>query len=619
MPAPKNAIKKHGAAAPKGKGQIRAKSGCYTCRIRRKKCDEERHPDNRCGACTRLNIQCLGFGPKRPDWLKEKQPLIIQRIKEHLAGNGKMKNQASAGRSTMEAPYLHLLDEDENDSSSYESPASQSALLPSADIFEPPPPHVTLQNNNLFTLDAGLDIERYHDPAIMNTFEIYDNSSHASTSTLEPLAVSIRPSSYTFNYAAMDDLDVYQPLNYRMLVPGGTTGDFLVAHYINEVSVKQWLLVEKSMLSPAILTAINDPQGFACGAARLLASIHFQRRSRGDIPSLQEVSIRSQYNNLRDTLLQKYGNYSANVRGTLLQKYGNFTADDASGVLLVISSFLFDGGRGEWNMWLSVVCGYAKMLLTRYQSPHQALMMCSPQDRFSIKAAIWFDVLAAITTQKPPNLMSEINHLFHPQASGFGPTPELDMLDPMGCESRVVWALAKTIDLSAWKTRHQTSGTLSIPELVKRSREIEDCLNEQSPSRPLPVMDDETRQKRYYCSEMFRASTTLFLRSVVSGDYPNVPEISEAVGDMLVLLNDMLGLPRPILTAVTRMTVSSLFICGALTNEERERSRLRDLLEGEGAVGNCSTLSRVLNTVWAQGTIPVPWRTILMEENMLLV
>ncbi len=417
----------------------------------------------------------------------------------------------------------------------------------------------------------------------------------------------------------MDDgLEVYQPLNYHALVPGGT-GDFLLAHYINEVSVKQWLLVDKSALPHAIYTAINDPQGFACDAARLLASIHFQRRTRGDIPSLQEVSIRSQYDNLRATLLQKSGNYPTNVQGTHLQKYSNFTADDASGILLVISSFLFDGGQGEWNMWLSVVCGYAKILLARYPSPHQSLVMCSPQDRFSVKAAIWFDVLAAITTQKHPNLMNEINHLFHPHASGFGTTPELDMLDSMGCESRVVWALAKTIALSTWKTRHQASGTLSIPELVKRSLEIEDCLKGPSLLTSMPIMDD-IRLKRIYCSEMFRTSTTLFLRSVVSGDYPNVPEVSEAVHDMLALLKTMRErLPQSIRTAVIRMTVSSLFICGALTNEEDERSRLRDLLEEEGAVGNCSTLSRVLNTVWAHGASPVPWRNILREENMLLV
>ncbi|RPD68308.1 hypothetical protein L226DRAFT_348146 [Lentinus tigrinus ALCF2SS1-7] len=39
--------------------------GCWTCRVRRKKCDEEREGDS-CKTCLRLRIMCLGWGPKRP-------------------------------------------------------------------------------------------------------------------------------------------------------------------------------------------------------------------------------------------------------------------------------------------------------------------------------------------------------------------------------------------------------------------------------------------------------------------------------------------------------------------------------------------------------------------------
>ncbi|KAG1754103.1 hypothetical protein EDD22DRAFT_913793 [Suillus occidentalis] len=56
--------------APKAKGAVRAKSGCYTCRIRRKKCDEQPNTDGSCQTCVRLRLQCLGFGAKRPEWLR---------------------------------------------------------------------------------------------------------------------------------------------------------------------------------------------------------------------------------------------------------------------------------------------------------------------------------------------------------------------------------------------------------------------------------------------------------------------------------------------------------------------------------------------------------------------
>lgn len=109
--------------APKPKGAVRAKSGCYTCRIRRKvrarrlgrhilscpfsaehthpppphrrsshprtrptlsssnriadhllsylqKCDEQPNGEGACQTCVRLRLQCLGFGAKRPDWMR---------------------------------------------------------------------------------------------------------------------------------------------------------------------------------------------------------------------------------------------------------------------------------------------------------------------------------------------------------------------------------------------------------------------------------------------------------------------------------------------------------------------------------------------------------------------
>jgi hypothetical protein len=43
----------------------RSNSGCWTCRLRKKKCDED-HPA--CSACHSLSLPCHGYGP-RPDWM----------------------------------------------------------------------------------------------------------------------------------------------------------------------------------------------------------------------------------------------------------------------------------------------------------------------------------------------------------------------------------------------------------------------------------------------------------------------------------------------------------------------------------------------------------------------
>lgn len=42
----------------------RSNTGCWTCRLRRKKCDEKGMP---CLSCSSLRLLCYGYGP-RPDW-----------------------------------------------------------------------------------------------------------------------------------------------------------------------------------------------------------------------------------------------------------------------------------------------------------------------------------------------------------------------------------------------------------------------------------------------------------------------------------------------------------------------------------------------------------------------
>jgi len=100
------------AAQTRSKDSSRSKTGCYTCRLRRKKCDEHRVGDA-CQACMRLRIECLGFGAKRPDWMKDRNVvnLIRERIKSYLASKGLIKGHAGSGsRIQAQDDFLRLSD-----------------------------------------------------------------------------------------------------------------------------------------------------------------------------------------------------------------------------------------------------------------------------------------------------------------------------------------------------------------------------------------------------------------------------------------------------------------------------------------------------------------------------
>ncbi|KZT29967.1 hypothetical protein NEOLEDRAFT_1174934 [Neolentinus lepideus HHB14362 ss-1] len=79
--------------------------GCWTCRVRRKKCDEQRDGDS-CATCRRLRINCLGWGPRRPEWLKDREAVkrYKEEIKAQLARQGMIRGIPRTVASTSSTP-----------------------------------------------------------------------------------------------------------------------------------------------------------------------------------------------------------------------------------------------------------------------------------------------------------------------------------------------------------------------------------------------------------------------------------------------------------------------------------------------------------------------------------
>ena len=75
---------------------IRSKQGCWTCRLRKKKCDEL-HPH--CSTCKALSITCYGFGQK-PEWIDnaEKRKQVVANLKELVKQTSRHKLAAEASR-----------------------------------------------------------------------------------------------------------------------------------------------------------------------------------------------------------------------------------------------------------------------------------------------------------------------------------------------------------------------------------------------------------------------------------------------------------------------------------------------------------------------------------------
>ncbi|PBL04004.1 hypothetical protein ARMGADRAFT_1004673 [Armillaria gallica] len=552
-----------GPGAPKAKG-TRAKSGCYTCRIRRKKCDEARDDNGHCHTCVRLKVQCLGFGDKRPKWLsKGKCDEILSKIKRFLAGGSVLAPEAS---------YLILRDGDSEAASSPGDPLEpyDVGFLPYEDLvlddFGPGPvelegfirtwsrgrqdlllPQSPSLSYNASTIPYDLDLENLYVPPNLPPFSIMDIES-----TLIDVELDRR---YT---------DMVVGMQYQFSDEGTRT---------------------------EILHSIQSP-GRHQASTRLLAFIHERRHSSPLSIALEDESAQSRYSELMAALNDPH----------------SYDDDQAMASLTMISTLLFDGGRGNWQLWLNMVAKYAHILLGT--SPQIALMRCNKKQAFLIKACIWFDVLASVTTQTEPSFLHVTRALFSPYASGISDinNPDSDMMTVMGCESRVVWAIAEVSALAAWKQQEIDEGRLSTMKLVQRAEPIFRCLNE-------PLNAYGHPDSRNLCSEVFRMAARVYLLSVLNGDFPNAEDLKKAVREAVQLMADADN-------AVVRSTVFAFFVCGCLTNDEGLRGILCDQLRREGSVGNCAAVLELLEQVCTDPRgkqEPVPWRRALRKGNLLLV
>ncbi|KAI0360197.1 hypothetical protein OH77DRAFT_1394288 [Trametes cingulata] len=630
--------------APKPKGAVRAKSGCYTCRIRRKKCDEQPNEDGACQTCVRLRLQCLGFGAKRPDWMRENNSVteLREKIKTFLASQGMIKGHSGSGpRSTeQDPPVLVLVDHLRTSPSSPPTPtlsatsSSEGQRPPHNGMntsFERaphypamPPPEQQQYPHSMYPLTFVAAPGR---PPVGASY--YPSASMAMTNAIS--TPTYLPSTYNHPYSGLgrsynvdpnsfSDDEIEQvstspdeprmPMTvngFGLAIPGDQNR--LIHHYLANVLPIQYLLADSSIRD--FMIKLIQTSSEARDAACVLSALHLQSFS---YPA-QSMDAGAIFNRVQTVLLGRRSMY---------------TEGDAMAGLHIVSSFLFSGGRGSWEIWLDIACQYVHNMITdpRFYGPEDALCKCSESTRFIIKTTMWFDVLASVTTQTVPRFLEIYRLLFGGKETAYiedpvASSPEISMLPVMGCENKIVLAIAEISNLAHWKESQLRRGTLSIPELVHRGADIEDRL--LAPSSPQPLAN-EVAQRRRLTNDIFRASAKVYLHTVLSGDYPGCPEIMNAVTETIEALQRVPTDSPSVHRSVVRSVVFGICISGCLTDDPRQRRFLLHMLEAQQQrdnVGNVGEVKRLMQQVWDRRDAerepdyykPVDWRAVMRSSN----
>ncbi|KAG1781712.1 fungal-specific transcription factor domain-containing protein [Suillus placidus] len=296
------------------------------------------------------------------------------------------------------------------------------------------------------------------------------------------------------------------------------------------------------------------------------------------------------------------------------------TEGDALASLCMVSYCLFSGGQGQWQAFLDSACRFSLAFLERNPpSPASALISCTDSMRLIVKTSMWYDVLASVTLIRRP-MFEVLQLLYDPSGTALiDGRPELSMMGVMGCESRNVVALAEIADLACWKEDVRRTGSLSVPELVRRGQRVETMLKTTNDSDHPHPADTEKSRLRRLTSDVFRASTLVYLHSVISGDYPQCPEIMDNVTETVKCLRRA----EDVSTArhIVHSMVFNICVCGCLTDVPQFRDYFVQLLQEQQmeTAGNCALVCDLMRRVWTgrEGGIPVDWRVVM--RDMLLV
>ncbi|KAH7884373.1 fungal-specific transcription factor domain-containing protein [Phlebopus sp. FC_14] len=623
------------------------KGGCWTCRLRRKKCDEIRQGDS-CHTCNRLKIKCLGWGSKRPEWMRDKQQVEAYKadIKAQLTRAGMIRGQ----------PRSSMLQASTSTSSVFPTQqfhASPSgSRLPQLHNNDSPQPNLTftemMQQQNAAesptimsmygsSLNSPFDIplSLYGDPyPQLGTHSPSPYTPSTSLSSPHPSLNDLHPLEPTFDHLSPTlafDPDTTAPaLSSQSMQPDH------VLYYFEHIRKLLFAFAGNSAANIIYSLVLQDPQGPVTNAICALASLHNMRvRAARGLEPMNHTLENSRAIMFYDTAhAQLYKN-----RQILLSEA------DAIAALHLLSFSLCSGGVTDWRTMLDIANEWMVQTgVTTHENPKLAMMNMSPAARLALKATMWLDVMSTITLHSTPKHLPFYRRLYRGgggfwSTSGQYSSEEFDLRvdSVMGCPDEVILGIAEISHLACWKAQEMRKGSLSMRELIRRGDVIERHLrtqgepvylgdSDQTQLHPdlaiggdggatgMPGVVDSTRQ---LVARIFRETAVLYLHTVLSDPKPGVPEIIGSIDVIIQLLHQL-----PV-TILDRTLIFPICLAGCLTDDPIRREIFKSRLSGQqDGFGNAPQALRVLETSWQRRDTrggAVEWRDLLHVQGRYLL
>ncbi|KAH8895855.1 hypothetical protein GQ53DRAFT_854057 [Thozetella sp. PMI_491] len=539
--------------------------GCWTCRLRRKKCDGGRPL---CSACNALEIECH-YADAKPAWMDggSEQERMAESLKS------KIKSMASGRRAR----------------------------------------HVA-QTRGRFVVTSLADFCRRPGSASAESTRDRTPPGAAVDSTIVGLAALRFPST--------TDIDEIAPpaLSPLSRFANGQDGELaLVMRFLDQVfpylhpfhrspvctTGRAFLLVTLAENKIIYLSALSVSTHFfllAIGSNRTYAVSDCRNRSQHDVgaqinTSFGTVSEQIQY-------IERLG-----VDGTVRKRQ---TAMESVVQLLIFVAAV--GNPAGWSLHLGAATTLFQDILTMtgseegismklaieerargcHDSPWESMSAWRPGQvafRFYAGMLIFIDIIGSTSLQSRPLLLQHHAILL---AEGDNGVMESENVAPVqlsllvGCQNWVLTAIGRTAALDAWKKEMRQAGTLQPLDLATRANLIGDSLR-QGLTRLA-----RTRAQEMYLNvsiiptRIWALAAQAYLDTVASGWRPHSVEIRLIVAEALRLLREV---QEP---GAMRSFSWPICVLGCLVDTPASEQAFRDLIHGIGDMKGFGSLGEAL-------------------------
>ncbi|OQV06049.1 Fungal Zn2-Cys6 binuclear cluster domain-containing protein [Cladophialophora immunda] len=504
----------------------RKTTGCWTCRARKKRCDDGRPC---CSSCTLRAITCYGYDEK-PQWMDggEAEKTVMEGIKRQIKES--YRRRRSRGSGIKSRHVRREIAPSTFDPSSPSSVWPQDKPTPS-DNSTVPSHHQqgpNWGNPDRFSAYLVARIARTEPQSPNTSGPVSDRNQSVSASPSRDLSTRI-----PFDEEELNLVMYYLDHIFPRLSP-------YFKHYAGDTG-RGWLLNlflrTKPLCNAAVCLSACDKAQFVLGPL-------------SDIPQpyheLEMQHLRS-VADMRDHLDQ------------LSKKTGaSQMAAGVEALACIIHLIFFElwiprkGLMSDWVMHLDAASALLSSLdvsplpseespiseTLEVSHPHEYEAQCKfPTEFLSEGEQLAFDFFLDFyiycfinataslgLTQQSAQSIRRVRALCHQNPAR--------LWDRRGCEDWVLLTLLDIAILRDWKQKSSRAGTLSLRELNRRAEIIESRLHEGvakfagpfSPST-FAAVDEEKRM----VTNIYVNGALVFLHVVVSGFYPNIPEIRQSV------------------------------------------------------------------------------------------